>query len=92
MSEIGDVTIPGEPRPVDSPLIRNLTIAASALTTASIAINLILQIAHFARKRPVEPDQRDRLDTATFALSMLKQAPGLVKQVRLFINEVKHTA
>ena len=88
MSDIGDVTIKGEPQPIDSPLIRKLTIAASALTAASIAINLILQIAHFGRKRPVQPDQRDRLDTAGIALSVLKQLPGLIKQVRLLVNQV----
>ena len=90
MSDIDDVTIKGEPEPTGSPLIRNLTIVASALTAASIAINLILQIAHFARKRPVEPDQRDRVDAAAITLSVLKQLPGLIKQVRLLVNQLKH--
>ena len=84
-----DVTIPGEPRPADSSLIRTLTITASALTAASIAVNLILQIAHFARKRPVQPDQRDRIQAASLTLSVLRQVPGLVKQVRLLVGQIK---
>lgn len=84
-----DVQIKGEPKPVDSPLIRKLTLVASALTAASIAVNLILQIAHFARKRPVGPDQRDRIQGAALTLTVLKQLPGLVKQVRLFMSQVR---
>jgi hypothetical protein len=93
MSEkLDDVTIPGEPKPVDSGFIHALTITASALTAASIAVNLILQIAHFARKRPVEPDQRDRIQAAGLTLSVLRQVPGLVKQVRLLVNQIKRAA
>ena len=84
-----DVTIPGEPVPTRSGLIRTLTIVASGLTAASIAINLILQIAHFARKRPMQPDQRDRVQAAGLALSVLRQAPGLIKQVRLLADQIK---
>jgi len=93
MSEkLDDVTIPGEPKPVDSSLVRTLTITASALTAASIAVNLILQIAHFARKRPVQPDQRDRIQAAGLTLAVLRQVPGLVKQVRLLADQIKRSA
>ena len=61
---MGDISIPREPRPTSSPLIHNLTIVASGLTAASIAVNLMLQVAHFLRKRPMEPDQRDRVEAA----------------------------
>jgi hypothetical protein len=84
-----DVTIPGEPRPTPYPLIRNLTILASALTAASIAVNLILQVAHFLKKRPVLPDQRDRVEAARLALTILKNLPGLIKQVRLLVHQVR---
>lgn len=90
--KMDDVTIPGEPRPADSSLIRTLTIAASGLTVASIAVNLILQIAHFARKRPVQPDQRDKIQAATLTLSVLKQMPGLIKQARLLVDQIKRAA
>jgi hypothetical protein len=86
-----DVKIPGEPRPTSSGLIRNLTILASALTAASVAVNLILQVAHFAKKRPMEPDQRDRIEAAGLTLSVLRTAPGLVKQVRLLLNQLRAT-
>jgi hypothetical protein len=86
---MSEVRIPREPRPTGSPLIRNLTIAASALTAASIAVNLILQVAHFLKKRPVLPDQRDRIETAQLTLTVLRQLPGLIKQVRLFVNQVR---
>jgi hypothetical protein len=93
MSEkMDDVTVPGEPKPDGSDLIRTLTIVASALTAATIAINLILQIAEFARKRPVEPDQRDRIQAAGLALTVLRTMPGLVKQVRLLIDQIKPAA
>ena len=93
MSEkMDDVRRPGEPKPVESSVIRTLTITASALTAASIAVNLILQIAHFARKRPVQPDQRDRIQAAGLALLVLRQTPGLVKQVRLLIDQIKNAA
>jgi hypothetical protein len=84
-----DITIPGEPAPTGSPLIRNLTILASALTAASIAVNLTLQIAHFLTKRPVQPDQRDKIQAATLTLTILRRLPGLVKQVRLLISQVQ---
>ena len=87
-----DVTIPGEPKPTRSGLIRGLTVAASGLTVASIAVNLILQVAHFAEKRPVEPDQRDRVDTAAITLKVLRQMPGLIKQTRLFIAQIRRSA
>jgi hypothetical protein len=87
--KVKDVTIPGEPRPTGSGAIRTLTIIASALTAASIVINLILQIAHFMKKRPVGPDQRDRLDTAALTLSVLRQMPGVVRQVRLLASQLR---
>jgi hypothetical protein len=93
MSQINipsNVSVPGEPAPTASPLIRNLTIVASALTAASIAINLMLQVAHFFKKRPMEPDQRDRLQAAGLTLTILRHLPALVKQVRLLIDQAKH--
>jgi hypothetical protein len=87
-----DVTIPGEPKPADSSLIRTLTLIASGLTAASVVVNLMLQVAHHLRKRPVEPDQRDRIANAALALKLLKHTPPLVKQVRLFLNEIRKTA
>ena len=84
-----DITIPGEPLPATSPTIRNLTIVASGLTAASIAVNLTLQIAHFFNKRPMEPDQRDRVHAATLTLTILRRLPGLVRQVRLLANQVR---
>jgi hypothetical protein len=86
---MANVTIPREPRPTGSPLIRNLTIVASALTAASIAVNLILQVAHFLNKRPMQPDQRDRVDTAQVAIRVGRQLPGLIKQVRLLISQLR---
>lgn len=86
---MGDVTIPGEPRPTGSPLIRNLTILASALTATSIAVNLILQVAHFLKKRPVQPDQRDKVQAAQLTLAVLRQLPGLIKQVRLLVSQLR---
>jgi hypothetical protein len=87
-----DITIPGEPRPTESGLIRTLTLVASVLTVASIAVNVILQVAQFLRKRPVQPDQRDRVQAAGLTLSIAKQLPGLIKQVRLFVSEVRKLA
>jgi hypothetical protein len=87
-----DVTIPGEPKPNDSSLIRTLTIVASGLTAASVGVNLMLQVAHHFNKRPMGPDQRDRIDTAALALKVLKNTPPLVKQTRLFINQVRKAA
>jgi hypothetical protein len=86
---MADVTIPKEPQPTGSPLIRNLTIAASALTAGSIAVNLILQVAHYLSKRPMQPDQRDRIDTAQVALRVGRQLPGLIKQVRLLVSQLR---
>lgn len=89
MSGIEEVKIPAEPKPTDSSHIRTLTIVASALTAASIAINLILQIAHFLNKRPVQPDQRTKGQAAGLTLKVLRQTPDLVKQVRLLVNQLK---
>jgi hypothetical protein len=86
---VEDVTIPGEPRPTDAGAIRTLTIIASALTAASIIVNVILQIAHFLRKRPIGPDQRDRLDTAALSLSVFRQVPGIVRQIRLLASQLR---
>jgi hypothetical protein len=90
--ELSDVTIPGEPRPIESQVIRKLTLIASALTTASIVVNVILQIAHFLKKRPVQPDQRDKVQAAGLALTVMRQLPGLIKQVRLLAHEVRRAA
>lgn len=89
---MSDISIPREPKPTGSALIRTLTIVASGLTAASIAVNLILQIAHFAKKRPVEPDQRDKVQAAQLVITVLKMLPGLVKQVRLFAHQIRGKA
>ena len=81
-----------EPKPTDSSLIRTLTLIASGLAAASVAVNLMLQVAHHLRKRPVDSDQRDRLANAALALKLLRHTPPLVKQVRLFISEIRKTA
>jgi hypothetical protein len=86
---MGDIKIPREPEPTQSPFIRNLTIVASALTAASIAVNLILQVAHFLKKRPMEPDQRDRVQAAGLALTVLRHLPGLIRQVRLLASQIR---
>jgi hypothetical protein len=86
---MSDIEIPSEPRPTGNPLIRNLTIAASALTAASLAVNLILQIVHFLQKRPVQPDQRDRVDAAKLTLTVLKHLPPLVRQIRLLMSQLR---
>ncbi len=83
-----DVKIPGEPIPA-SPLMRRLTIVASGLTAASLIVNLFLQLADFMRKRPMQPDQRDKTQAATLTLSVLRQMPGLIRQVRLFVNQIR---
>jgi hypothetical protein len=83
---------PEEKRSDESPLIRKLTLVASALTTASILVNLILQIARFLGKRPVERDQRDKVQAAGLALTVLRQLPGLIKQVRRLFHEVRRSA
>ena len=84
-----DVKIPREPMPNGSPFIRRLTIVASALTAASIAVNLILQVAHFMSKRPVAPDQRDRIKAAGLAFTVVRQLPSLIKQVRLLVSQIR---
>lgn len=84
-----DVKIPGEPVPTGSPLIRTLTIVASGLTAASLIVNLILQIATFMSKRPIQPDQRDKAQAAALTLRVLRLMPGIVKQVRLFASQVR---
>lgn len=86
---MGDVNIPGEPRPTGSGLIRGLTITASALTASSIVVSLMLQIADFLRKRPIEPDQRDKAQAAGLALTVLRHMPGLIKQVRLLVSQIR---
>ena len=86
-----NVKIPGEPVPTGSGLIRTLTVVASALTAASIAVNLILQVAHFLKKRRVQPDQRDRLDAVGLTLTLLRSMPGLIKQVRLLASQIRGT-
>lgn len=87
-----DITIPGEPEPTQSGEIRTLTIIASALTTASLLVSVLLQFAHFRRKKPMQPGQRDRVDTAAFALFILRQAPGIIKQVRLLADQLRMEA
>ncbi|MBV9280497.1 MAG: hypothetical protein JOZ41_10485 [Chloroflexi bacterium] len=84
-----DVKIPGEPAPTPAPWIRRLTVLASGLTAASIAVNLILQVAHFMKKRPMEPDQRDRIAAAGLGLTILRNMPGLIKQTRLFVSQLR---
>jgi hypothetical protein len=86
---LGNIEIPREPAPTGSPLIRNLTIVASGLTAASVAVNLILQVAHFLQKRPMTPDQRDRVDTAKITLTVLRHLPPLVRQTRLLISQLR---
>jgi len=90
--KLDDVTIPGEPRPTESGLIHTLTVIASGLTAASIAVNVILQVARFLKKRPVEHDQRDRIQAAGLTLSIAKQLPGFIKQVRLFAQQMRRAA
>jgi hypothetical protein len=84
-----NVTVPGEPAPTSSGLIRTLTIVASALTAASVAVNLILQVANFLKKRPVQPDQRDKLQAAGLTLTVLRTLPGLIKQVRILSDQIR---
>jgi hypothetical protein len=87
-----DVTIPGEPKPNDSSLVRTLTMVASGLTAASVAVNLILQVVHHLNKEKVRPDQRDRIDTAALVLRVLKTTPPLIKQIRLFVAQIRKAA
>lgn len=86
---MADIKIPREPRPTGSPLMRNLTMAASALTAASLAVNLVLQIVNFLQKRPVGPDQRDKVDAAKLTLTVMKHLPPLVRQVRLLMSQLR---
>lgn len=87
---MGDINVPKEPQPQPGDaLIRNLTIVASALTAASITVSLLLQIVHFLRKRPIEPDQRDKAQAAGLTLTILKHMPSLIKQVRLLANQIR---
>jgi hypothetical protein len=86
---MSDISIPREPRPTGSALVRNLTIVASALTAASLAVNLILQVAHFLQKRPIEPDQRDRVEAAGLTLMVLRHLPSLIRQVRVLVDQVR---
>ena len=86
------VTDPARPEPAATPLIRALTIVAGGLSVASITVNLILQVARFLKKRPMEPDQRDRVQTATLAVSVLRQLPVLIRQIRLLADQVRAKA
>ncbi len=86
---MADIKIPREPRPTGSKLMRNLTTAASALTAASLAVNLMLQIVNFLQKRPVEPDQRDKVDAAKLTLTVMRHLPPLVHQVRLLMSQLR---
>jgi hypothetical protein len=91
-SRMPDITIPEEPRPTGEPLIRALTISASGLAAATIAVNLILQIAHYMKKRPMEPDQRDRLATVGLSITVLRNLPPLIRQARLFADQLSKAA
>lgn len=84
-----EVKIPGEPVPSGSGFERSLAIVASGLTAASLIVNLTLQIVHFMKKRPMQPDQRDKTQAAALTLKVLRQLPGLVKQVRLFVTQLR---
>ena len=72
-----------------SALVRALTILASGLTLASVAVNLILQIVLFSKKKPVDAGQRDRVEAAGLALSVARQLPGLIRQVRVLVGHFK---
>jgi len=85
-----EISTPREPKPAeDSTLVRRLTLVASALTAASIVVNLILQIARFLNKRPVEPDQRDKVQTAGLVLRVLRDLRPLIHQIRLLSHQIK---
>jgi hypothetical protein len=84
-----DVTIPRERRPVGPILVRSLKIVASGLTAASIAVNIVLQLASHFEKRPVQPDERTKFQTGQVTLRVLRQIPGLIKQVRLLVDQLK---
>jgi hypothetical protein len=86
-----DVTIPREPEPTGSSLIRGLTIVASGLTAASIAVNIVLQLANHFQKEPARPDQRTKFQSGQLSLTVLRQLPGLIKQVRLLVGQLKGT-
>lgn len=89
---VKEVKIPAQQDPTNSGLVRTLTILASGLTTASLLVNLMLQVASFLKKRPVQPDQRDKLQAAGLTLTVLRTLPGLIKQVRLFADQVRRAA
>lgn len=84
-----EVKIPGEPVPAGSSLERKLAIVASGLTAASLIVNLMLQLVHFMKKRPMQPGQRDRVEAVQLTLRVLRLMPGLVKQVRLFLSQLR---
>ncbi len=85
-----EISTPREPEPAEeSDLVRRLTLVASALTAASIAVNLILQIARFLNKRPVEKDQRDKVQTAGLVLRVLRDLRPLIHQIRLLSHQIK---
>jgi hypothetical protein len=88
-TKLGSVTLPGQPEATGSDAVRVLTIVAGALTTASMIVNVILQIVRFMGKRPTQPGQRDRVDTAALALGLLRQTPLVVRQIRLLASQLK---
>jgi hypothetical protein len=87
-----DVNIPRGPQPTGSGLVRILTLVASALAAISIGLNIIMQLASHFEKRPVEPDQRTNFQTGQMTLRVLRQMPGLIRQVRLFLDQLKRNA
>ena len=87
-----EVKIPAPSNSAPSGLIRTLTIVASGLTAASLLVNLMLQVATFLKKRPVQPDQRDKLQAAGLALTLLRTLPGLIKQTRMFADQIRRAA
>ncbi|MGH2447198.1 MAG: hypothetical protein ACRDFS_01125 [Chloroflexota bacterium] len=78
--------VPDEPLQPKTPTIRKLSIATSALTAAGVSAGLALRLAEYFHKEPVRPDQRDKFQTAKLSLSVLRTAPGLIKQVRTVIH------
>jgi hypothetical protein len=89
MDETDGATNEENARAEGSALVRALTILASSLTLASVAVNLILQIVGFTKKKPVDAGQRDRVEAAGLALSVARQLPGLIKQVRVLAGHLK---
>jgi hypothetical protein len=84
-----DAPVPTTSQRADTGLIRKMRILAGALSAASIAVNLILQVASHFQKRPVEKDQRDRVSAATLVLKVGRQLPILIKQVRSLAGDLK---